>query len=46
MERSFYRNISLSALAGELAVSKNYLIRRFHAEVGMTPMQYRKTKII
>jgi len=40
MERSYHKDISLADLAAELAVSKNYLIKRFHTETGMTPVQY------
>lgn len=40
MENKFHQDISLSDLANELAVSKNYLIKRFKAEDGMTPIQY------
>ncbi len=40
IEHKFHQDISLSDLANELAVSKNYLIKRFKTEVGMTPIQY------
>lgn len=40
MEHHFQEDISLDALANELAVSKNYLIKRFKTEVGATPVQY------
>lgn len=40
MNRNFHKNFTLSELAEELAVSKNYLIQRFKSEVGQTPIQY------
>lgn len=40
IEHKFHQDISLSDLANELAVSKNYLIKRFRTEVGITPIQY------
>lgn len=40
MEHSYATDLSLDAIARELAVSKNHLINRFRTEVGETPMQY------
>ncbi len=40
MENKFHQDITLSDLANELAISKNYLIKRFKTEVGTTPIQY------
>jgi len=40
MNRNFHKDFTLSELAEELAVSKNYLIQRFKNEVGQTPIQY------
>ena len=40
MEHGCASDLSLDAIARELAVSKNHLINRFRTEVGETPMQY------
>lgn len=40
IEHHYQDDISLSDLAEELAVSKNYLIQRFKAETGQTPVRY------
>lgn len=40
MERKFQEDFSLDDLAAELAISKNYLIKRFKTEIGVTPVQY------
>ena len=40
IEHKFHDDISICSLADELAISKNYLIKRFKAETGQTPGQY------
>jgi AraC-like DNA-binding protein len=40
MEQHFHDNLTLDYLAGELAVSKNYMIQRFREETGQTPIAY------